>query len=292
MEYDVKTEARKQYLKYFRVWFIIVAVLLVITAAVVAMKVMNSSDVRKNTSAPAERVYDYADVLTDEEEQNLRTYIAGKEAEIKADIVLVTINEDVESQGIGWDAAMMNYADDFYDQNNYGYNRARGDGVLLLDNWYEGQAGSWLSTCGSVYERFGDYEIDRVLDAVYYGIDEGAYYAYMKYVDTTCRYMQQDESLVIPIPFILFVPIIIAIVYALMHLRQSKAKDTTIATTYVAGGRPEFRVRRDDFIRKNVVTRRIQTNNGGGGGGRSGGGRGGSHRSSSGTRHGGGGRRR
>lgn len=287
MENDFKKEARKQYFKYFRVWFVIVGVLLVIALLLGGAKLLKGKPERNNDSAPTERVYDFAGVLTDEEEQRLRDYIADKEPDIQADIVLVTINQPMEGNGVSWENAMMNYADDFYDNHNYGYDKARGNGVLLLDNHYEGQAGSWLSTCGNVYEEFGDYEINEVLDAVYFSLDFGFYDAYKDYVDTTCIMMGEGGGF--PFLFLAIGPALVALIYALINLHQKKAKDTTQATTYVAGGSPVMNVARDDFIRKHVTKRKIETSSSSGG---SSGGRGGSHRSSSGTRHGGGGRRR
>ena len=291
MDQDIKKEARKQYFKFFRIWFIILGILLVIAVAVTTVRILNRNKVRMNNQAPVERVYDYADVLTDEEETALRAYIAECEAKVNVDIVLVTICEDVEASGLSWETSMMNYADDFYDHNNYGYNKVHGDGVLLLDNWYEGQKGSWLSTCGSVYEEFGDYEINKVLDEVYYQVEDNPYSAYRAYVRMIERYMENTGvSVGIPGILVLAVPIIVAIVFALTNLSQKATKDTTTAETYVAGGKPDFKERRDDFIRKSVVTRHISTSSGSSGGRSSG--RGGSHRSSSGVRHGGGGRRR
>ena len=133
-------------------------------------------------------------MLTEEEEQSLREYIAECEEKIQADIVIVTISESVEydlqdpdlpeafhAKEVGstdWSTAMRDLADNFYDYNNYGYNKVHGNGVLLLDNSYEGQKGSWLSTCGNVYDYFGDYEIDQALYAVDDYIDESPYRAY------------------------------------------------------------------------------------------------------------------
>lgn len=290
MGQDIKREARKQYLKYFRVWFIIVGCLFVIGALVMVGKLSKADGVRGNDKAPTERVYDNADVLTAEEEEALRSYIAECEAKVHVDIVLVTVAEDMEGTGSSWDTAMMNYADDFYDYNNYGYDKVHGDGALLLDNWYEGQEGSWLSTCGRVYDWFGDYEINRVLDVVYYEVEDNPYEAYKAYVTQVTEYMNEsDTAVIIPWIAVIFVPLVVALIYAFANLHQKAAADTTTSTTYIAGGRPNLNVRRDDFIRKNVVTRRIQTSSSSGGS-RSGGG--GSHRSSSGVRHGGGGRRR
>ncbi len=144
---------------------------------------------RTNKLCPLERVYDYADVLTPEEEEQLRKRISEIEPQIQADIVLVIVNEPMESSTITWEDAMMNCADDFYDFNNYGYDEESRSGVLLLDNWYENQEGSWLSTCGAVYEEFGMTEINWVLDEVYYGLDKGNYYAYSAYIEKVYEIM-------------------------------------------------------------------------------------------------------
>ena len=96
MENDVKKEAGRQYLHYFRFWFIGIGVLALLC---IVMAVMNRSrgDVpRTNREASAERVYDYADVLTDQEEENLRQYIAETEKKLHIDIVLVTFSQSVE----------------------------------------------------------------------------------------------------------------------------------------------------------------------------------------------------
>lgn len=292
MEKEIKQLALKQYIHYFRIWFIIVAVLIVLAGVLAGVNAAGAKGIRQNNASPEERVYDYADVLTDEEEQQLREYIAKAEKKYKIDLVLVTINEDVESQG-RWEQVMMNKADDFYDEKQYGYNKIHGDGALLLDNWYEdangSQAGSWLSTCGIVEHRLGDYEIDRVLDVVYDRVEQNPYAAYKAYVDKTCQYAQEGQRQIrIPWILVLVLPIVIAVTNAIAHLHQSPAKDTTTASTYIAGGKPVMRSQRDEFSRKSVVTHRISTDSSSGSY-HSGGGH---HVSSGGVSHGGGGRRR
>lgn len=289
MDKEIKKEARKQYFHYFRFWFIGIGILL---AFVLAGTLLNGmvKESRGNTQAPEKRVYDYADVLSDAEEIQLEEYISSCENRSHIDLVLVTVSEDMEALDYSWENAMMNYADDFYDDNLFGYNKVHGDGALLLDNWYEGQEGSWLSTCGSVYHKFSNYDIDRVLDKVYFRIDTSPYEAYKAYVDETCRLMDAYSAGVsIPWLAIVFLPIIVAVVFALSHLKQKKAEDTTKANTYVQDGKARVNVKSDNFIRKNVVTRRIETSSSSGGGHRGGGG---GHVSRSGVSHGGGGRRR
>lgn len=299
MEYDFKREARKQYLHYFRFWFIAVAVLAVICTVLGAMKFLESRRGRTNHAAPAERVYDYADVLTDAEEEQLRRYIAEKEEKLHIDIVLVTISKSVEGaeakeqygyRSVVWEDNMQDIADDFWDENKYGYNKGlEGDGILLLHNWYEGQNGEQLSTSGRVEDLFSLQNLHTVLYAVdkYYETDP--YRAYLAYIDTVEELMSHDieeVSVLGGMGFIL--SMIVALIYAAVHLVQKPAQNTTAVNAYVLGGKPEMNRRSDDFIRKSVATRRIQTSSSGGGGrSHSSSGGGGHHVSRSGASHGG-----
>ena len=56
---DFKKEAKIQYFKYFRFWFIAVGVLLVISIVTGIAHFTKKTETRANLSAPAERVYDY-----------------------------------------------------------------------------------------------------------------------------------------------------------------------------------------------------------------------------------------
>ena len=306
MEKDIKREALRQYFKYFKIWFIIAGILAVITIGAAVVHALTPKPVRGNGQEPTERVYDYADMLTEEEEQSLREYIAECEEKIQADIVIVTISESVEydlqdqdlpeafhAKEVGstdWSTAMRDLADNFYDYNNYGYNKVHGNGVLLLDNSYEGQKGSWLSTCGNVYDYFGDYEIDQALYAVDDYIDESPYRAYKNCISYVTRTMEESQESM-PMTFApwILVGLVVALIYAAVNLHQNKAKDTTATNQYVDGKKPKINDTRDQYLRKNVVTRRIETSSSSGGSSHRSGGHGGS---SSGVSHGGGGHRR
>lgn len=301
----------KQYFKYFSVLYIIFAVLFVITAVMFVGQLLIREPVaeRSNNECPTERVYDYANVLTEEEEDKLRDRIAIAEKRTACDFVIVTINEPIldycgyeHNTDANWEDSMMNFADDFYDLNLYGFDKVHGDGSLLLDNWYmegtsDSQAGSWLSTCGAVYEKYSTGMINNLLDNVYYKLDVSPYKAYLEYIEHIERYMSKDSENVPLISFgaCLLVALIPAIIFIVIHLKSKEGNKTTTQSTYVdiaKSGNTVFKERRDDLIDKRVTSVKIQTSSGGGGGSRSSGGRGGSHRSRSGVRHGGGGRRR
>lgn len=304
MDKELKKEAGKQYLHYFRIWFIVVGVLLIVTVGAGIAHAVTSRAVRTNSTAPTERVYDYADILTDEEEEKLRRYIAKKEAEYKADFVIVTFSQPVEGaeamkeygyRSENWEQNMTDLADDFWDENGYGFNKDfEGDGSVLIDNRYMGQRGEWLSTSGRVEQALSYYAVENVLYAVDEYYDTNPYKAYIAYIDAVCGYLedgvQLDGSYYLGA---LIFSIIVTAVYASYHLGKNKARDTVAVNAYVAGGKPILRNKGDDFIRKNVVKRHIETHSGGSGGGshRSSGGGGGHHTSRSGASHGGGGHR-
>lgn len=298
MEKDYKREAVRQYLRYFRFWFVLAGILAAVCAGLYFLKPPREAGPRTNTEAPKERVFDYADVLSEKEEEELRRCIAEKEKKLGIDIVLLTIDYSVEGREAAekyglryqdWERNMQDIADDFWDENKFGYNKGfEGDGILLLHNWYGGQNGEHISTSGSVERAFGSRDIDRLLDAVdaYYAEDPcKAYRAFVEKVEE-----QLDAPLLPPVPWlaVLLLPVLIAAVYAAGHLSQNKAVNTTAVNAYVAGGKPEIKDSTDTFIRKSVVTRKIETSSGSRGGSSGGGGH---HRSSSGASHGGGSRR-
>lgn len=299
MEKEIKIEAGKQYLKYFRIWFVLAGILTIAAIVCAIGRTMTKESVRGNVEAPAERVYDYAEVLSESQENALRELITQTQELIAADIVLVTTNVVMQNSGDyfgdSWEVNMRNAADDFYDQNGFGYDTIKGDGVLILDNWYEGQAGSWLSTSGKMVDKFSQYETDQVLDEIYYEIEygNGAYEAYRKAIQEIGKIAQGGLSFISKGTYYLIAVVIssiIALIYTLSKLANKEGEKTIVAGTYVEGS-PVVNVQTDQFIRSMVTRRKIPRQNPQTAGGRSVSG-GGVHRSSSGTRHGGGGRRR
>lgn len=293
----IRKEANKQYLHYFRIWFVIVGLLLAVTVVLGIRRALQEPAVRANVSAPAERVYDYAELLTDEEEQSLREYIAQKEEKYEADFVILTFSQPVEGaealeygcDSMDWEHNMMDIADAFWDENGYGFNKNfEGDGSILIDNRYEGQRGEWLSTSGKVEESLGSADVETVLSDVDEYYDSDPYRAYISYIDAVCLQLDPGLPGIGWFLIVCMISAVIAFVYALSHLSKNKAQKTVAVNAYVSGGRPVMRGQGDQFIRKNVVKRRIETSSGGGGGHSGGGGH---HVSHSGASHGGGGHR-
>lgn len=300
MSDNFKKEAISQYLRHFRILFVIVGTVAALAAGAGVFSLLKKDGNRGNTSAPEERVYDYADILTDAEEEKLRSYIAKQEEKFRADFVIVTFSQPVEGQEAlecgrrftDWERNMTDIADDFWDEKGYGYNKSfEGDGSILIDNRYEGQRGEWLSSSGKVERALSSRAVENVLNAVDGYYDSDPCRAYMRYIDTVCSYLDGGRLQINGTYYLgaLAISVIIAGVYAASHLGKNRAGDTTAVNAYVAGGKPVMNNQRDDLIRKNVVKRHIETGSGGGGSRSSGGG--GHHVSRSGASHGGGGHR-
>lgn len=293
----------KEYFRHFRFLFIAFGIIVALGIFLNIIKLSgNGSSERTNTECTTnERVFDYADVLTDGEEEKLRAQIAEREKQIQADIVLVTLNKSLKEYALSYDPDAeyyeftMIFADNFYEEHNFGYNKPIGDGVLLLDNIYredDGRVYTWMCTTGKAETKYSTGMINRILDKFYENVDDDPYLAYKTFVDNVYYDMTDSETMSENIPpFLSFLcAAVAALIYIIVNLSSRKGSKTVNTRTYVNGGQPIYKRREDTFLRKNVTSRTIETSSGSSGG-HSGGG-GGHHTSSGGHSHGGGGHSR
>lgn len=293
----------KEYLRFFAIPFSIMGILAIVTVTMFFIKGNDSAETVASGNtlrATTERVFDYADKLTDEEEDLLRKKIARAEQETRCDIVVVTLNESLVEYAAQYKSVIgsvptskcvMVYADNFYDENMFGYDKPHGDGVLFLDNWYresDGYVYSWMSTSGRAEDKYSSEMIDDLLDEALYDVEDDPYVAYATMVEIFVQDMTGKgavDTILNPI-YIPIAAIVISLIFLLVNWSSKKGKRTTTNRTYVVGGNPVFRRREDRFLYKNVTKQKIESSSSSGGGG------GGHHRSSGGHSHGGGGHRR
>lgn len=245
------------------------------------------------------RIFDYADLLTEEEEKELNDLCLEKEDALKTELYILT-TDDTEGK------ATVDYADDFGDENAFGYDREYGNYMILcidMDNRMV-----WLSTSGKAEDYFTEARIDALLDALYDDLRAGDYfetcYSYIqsgekylseepevnkvttdpdRYKDTVFKYDQEEKPFYLSWYFRLAVSAATgAVVVGIMSYRAG-TRMTANGNTYSRDGGHMYN-RADTFIRRSTTSRRIESNTGGSGGG------GGHHTSSGGHSHGGGGR--
>lgn len=293
----------KQYVRYFNWVFVCVGVLAAIYGGILLKHSNADAGPRSNGEClTEERVFDYGEVLSKGEEDKLRKLIAKRERQTGCDIVLVTLNESLkeyakEREGdVPYEEFVRVYAEEFYDENGFGYNEPIGDGVLLVDNWYredDGRVYTWFCAVGAADKKYNSYGIHHLLDNVYRYVEKNPYRAYKAYINECYHDMTGRGMNTSYISHPVLLPFGVALAgmffYVFIHWQSRKGKKTVVAAAYVNGGKPRINKKEDVFLNKMVTKRHIQSS------GRSNGGSGGSRSDGShghGGRHGGGGHHR
>lgn len=113
-----------------------------------------------------EKIYDFADLFTDEEELRLYNRAMSFIDKYDMDIVIVTIDDNNKSSAKA-------YADDFYDYNYFGKNKLHDGIIYLIDMDTREMA---ISTSGEAIIIYDDERIENILDGTYYEIQYQRYY--------------------------------------------------------------------------------------------------------------------
>ncbi len=249
-------------------------------------------------------VVDEADLLSASEETALEETIQILRDTYQIDIVILTVNQ---LHG----KSPQDYADDYYDQNGYGYDE-EGSGLLYLLSMEERQW--YISTCGKAIYALTDYGIQVLGESILPFLSEGDYAsafdtlldylpafldAYEKQqpidgdADLSGDYYHGEQESVVyhqerSSASILLVSLVIGIltggaaVLGMVFSMNTKRKQQG-ATGYVTPGSYRITRHQDLFLYSDISKVRRQQNSSGSGGGSS------VHRSSSGRSHGGGG---
>jgi len=265
---------------------------------------INSSNLNNVLKTPyvdaSKKIYDYSDILTEEEEKELFNKIGQFIEHTHMDMVILTIDYPYID-----DSANETYASDFYDYNDFGLDFEHYDGVLLLRNTYSSDPYFNVYTFGEAQLYFDYDRCESMLDDIYpyfrskdylrgmnlFISDFTNYYDSGKaledyYVDDM-GYIQRDPGS-FKIPFIpaLGGGAIVALITILVLVKKNKmVKKSTEANDYLAKGSVVYNTRSDILTGSFTTHHRIQRDSGGSGGGFS------SHSGSSGGGHGGGGGR-
>jgi uncharacterized protein len=235
-----------------------------------------------------EKIYDFADLYTDEEEKNLYSAVYDYTQRRNLDLVIVTINDNFEST--------QEYADDFYDYNNFGYGTDR-DGLLFLvdmENRYV-----YISATGGAMSLYPDVECNMITEQVYtYFSDQNYYdgtYQMIKTLDTYYEISYNDSNIdeykyntadVNYLYVFIFATVCTIIGIVILIKRNDLVKVATTSEEYYDKGSIGVHRIKDVVIGHHVTKHAIQRDTGSHGGGFSGGG---GHISSSGSSHTGGG---
>ena len=237
------------------------------------------------------KVYDYAQVLTTEEEQNLKRNIELYIANHNMDMAIVTVKYHKKN-------STMAYADDFYDYNGFGIGPNFDGVIFVLDFTFWQNGDIWMSTTGKAIDVYTDYRIDSILDSVVAKKNWGYYEMFNTFIEKSNYYAKQgipvydstlEERKIAWQSITIFSLVMSTVVILVLVLKNKMVKKSTTANIYLLKDSIVINKRSDRFITTHTTSVRINdSSSSSSGGGRSGSS---THRSSSGRSHGGGGRR-
>lgn len=133
-----------------------------------------------------EKIFDGAGLLTAQEEQQLQADLVKAAGRVSLDVVIVTIDD-----AGGKDAER--FADDYYDEHHFGYEKEDGSGILFLIDMDNREI--CISTAGMAQEMYTDAERDDILDyELMPYMKRGDYYgACQAFLDSVIEYGTNDE---------------------------------------------------------------------------------------------------
>lgn len=229
-----------------------------------------------------EKIYDFADLYTDEEEVDIYNKIVSFIDNRKLDLVVVTINENNKSDA-------TEYADDFYDYNKFGLNDTR-DGLLFLVDMDTRDL--HITGTGVGEEKYPDLKIDDILDETFQDFSDGSYYEgtknVIKTIDSYYDIEYNESGRYEPknyIDYLLYIIIgsvvITVIVMIILVSKNRMVNKATSSREYLNEGTKEVKLIKNTLIGTHISKTKINHDNGSSGGG-------GGHIGSSGSSHSGG----
>ena len=244
------------------------------------------------------KVYDYAQVITTTEEQNLKLLVDNYINTHNMDMALVTVKYHQKND-------TKTYAEDFYDYNDFGIGNTK-NGIIFVIDFTFGYTDIYISTTGEAIRMYDDYRINRMLDNIANKKNDGYFEMFKIFVNDATNYARMGvpssntntiindyddigykES--IPWGIIIIISLLIPTITIIILISKNKMiKKSIDATYYLQDGSIIINTRNDRFVTTHTTSVRINdssTSSRGRIGGSS------VSRGSSGRSHGGGGRR-
>ena len=227
-----------------------------------------------------EKIYDFADLFSDEEELKLFDQVSNYIENNNLDLVILTINENNKINA-------QRYAEDFYIYNYFGFEDDKRSGSIFIIDMDTREV--YIATSGSAILYYDDARIEHLLDAAYDHLTEGRYYesaeAFIEkitsygtsvpssnnnyYIDPNGNYVKK-KSFNFVIPFV--VANIVALIFFLVEKRKYKGIiKATKATEYIDSKNIVKGLTSDKFIATHTTSTRIYHDSGSSGGSHGGG---------------------
>lgn len=214
-----------------------------------------------------QRVYDYANLLTDDEIERLEDLAFEHGEKRNIDFIIVT-TPDANDKDI------VPFVQDFYDEMAFGFDKPHGNTAILALDMSERDI--YLAGFYKGKKYLDDERLDLIREKITPNLSSENYYeAFMTFIETGSRYVRylpgfNPESFFFQTWFHLIVALGLAALIVGSMAYNSGGKVTVNERTYTG----DFKVlqRQDIYLSKNVTKRRKPKNNSSGGSSSGGGG--------------------
>lgn len=253
------------------------------------------------------KVYDFANVLTDVEISLLKEKSLNYLSKTGMEMIFVLIDETYT------DSQIQNFADDFYDYNDFGLDNSSYSGILVVRNVNDYNRYYYMTTSGEAQMYYDSNRIDNILDDMWDNMHNDNYYdGFIDFYNSSLDYYNDGilskyegchvdykgdlydknnkavswDKGIYRAPYML--AIILSTIVGLIVVKILKSKNKMVKKAISArdylNNKVDFNKKEDNFISTHTSSYTISSSSGGGSGSS------GSHHSSSGFSHGGGGR--
>lgn len=217
-------------------------------------------------------IYDYAELLTDEEEAELQTLAMELGEERDTSFMIITANGTEEKD-------IIPYVEDFYDEEAPGYDQPHGNTAILTIDMEVRDV--YLAGFKKAETYLDDGRMDLIRNKITPDLSEGEYFqAFSTFIHTAHKYMGykpgvNPENILFKWWFQIAASIAVAGVIVVLMAYRSGGRVTVNAGTYMNSNQSKVLSKYDKYVSETVTKRKKPSSNtksGGGGGGISSGG--------------------
>ncbi len=222
------------------------------------------------------KVYDKADLLTYEEEMQLREEVQKFIEKYDMDLILLTTNNSLSYSNT------RAYAENFYLSNGFGLGNTEDGLIFVIDKSY-GYNDLAIATRGHAILVYDDSRIDFILDAVVLQKENGYYSMFTAFLDKADYYADKGvapsnkdyyidsngyykHKRTFPWVWIILISLAVpSIIVGILVSKNKMIKKATTASAYLDQGSIQYTRREDRFITTHTSSVHIPRNTGGGG---------------------------
>lgn len=250
----------------------------------------NLNNIRDTYAVDAkEKVYDFAQILTDDEEAQLKSKLESFIKDSNMDAVII-----IDNLNYGNDFSYNTFASDFYDYNDFGIDFEHYSGILFLRDANSSFPYFNIYAFGNAQLYYSSERMEIMLDNIlnsFSGFNStGGYYTFIEQINTYYNmgipeemnhyYIDENgflvKEFVPPIMLSIIIAAIVTIIVVSILVNKNKMiKKATKALNYLDINSINFTVKHDKFIRDSISSYTVSSSSGssgsgfGGGSGRS-----------------------